>query len=282
MKMKLRGLIIGIVSIMLMFCTVKVQAAAVHNVTFQYGSKTYVTQVADGGTAIPPTDTYVPGYVFSGWVGNATNVKSDVVIIGAYIKTDAVTTNYSEPANTQYNYKVNSNVSAPAINAGGLKQGVAGQYCAVHWYNGVTGQIIRDDLIPYGTSVANIPDPSFSGYDFTGWEGSWENVTSDRYIKAWYFKVNKVEFVDTLTGAVFNTQYVRNGEDAKLPEVPYHSGYHFESMDGEYANVNSDRKIYVNYGFDYWDYHDTPEELWWMYVDMDGDGSYEDDVYWWL
>lgn len=257
-------------------------AGQLHNVTFMYGTQSVTTQVADGGTAIPPANTEVPGYTFVGWVGDASNVTEDRIIMGAYIKNDAVSTPVSQnvPTQNQTNWtKVNGNVSAPAPNVSNLLKGVPGQTCAVHWYNGWTGALIRDDLVPYGSTIGNVPDPTCGGLEFSGWEGSWENITEDRSIKAWYFQVHKVTFVDSLTGAQFNTQMVRNGDDASLPEIPQHGGFHFEYLDGDYQNVTSDRTITVMYDPDY-NWHDDPRDLWWLYIDPDNCGNVHEE--WWL
>lgn len=259
-----------------------VGAGQLHNVTFMYGTKSVVVPVEHGGTAITPLDTAVPGYTFVGWVGDASNVTEDRTILGAYIKNDAVSTPVTQnvPVQNQTNWtKVNGNVSAPAPNVSNLLQGVPGQTCAVHWYNGWTGALIRDDIVPYGSTIGNVPDPTCGGLEFSGWEGSWENITEDRSIKAWYFQVHKVTFIDSVTGAEFNTQMIRNGDDASLPEVPHHDGYHFEYLDGDYKNVTSDRTITVVYDYDYY-WHDDPGDLWWTYVDPDGCGNHQ--TVWWL
>lgn len=255
-----------------------------HTVTFVYGDKETAVLVADHGNAIVPTDTQVDGYTFTGWVGNALNVTEDRIILGAYIKNDAVVKPITQSVPVQNSpnaVSVNNNVSAPTPNVGGLNKGVPGQTCAVHWYNGWTGALIRDDIVPYGSTIYNIPDPTCNGLQFTGWEGSWSNITEDRSIKAWYFQVHKVTFIDALTGAEFNTQYVRDGEDASLPQAPHHNGYHFEGISGDYRNVREDRKIYVYFDSDY-SYHDERHELWWLDVDIDDDGPCEDDEFWWL
>lgn len=173
-------------------------ASQKHNVTFIYGTKTCTLQVEHGCSVLPPTDTYVPGYIFAGWVGNASNVTEDRTILGAYTKVEA-------PA------------PAPA------------------------------------------PAPA---------------QPQAQQSQATY----EVKFVDTLTGAVYYHQTVSAGADANPPEVPHHTGYHFEKYDGSYTNVTSDRTINVFYGRDL-DWHDTPEEYWWLYQDHEHEG-YED--YWWL
>ncbi|MCR5301211.1 MAG: hypothetical protein K6E49_02095 [Lachnospiraceae bacterium] len=72
-------------SIVVVFKTTDVAAAPkTHTVTFIYGTKCFAEPVAHGGIAIAPTDTYVAGYNFTGWVGNLFNVTEDRMILGAY------------------------------------------------------------------------------------------------------------------------------------------------------------------------------------------------------
>ena len=77
-----------------------------HTVTFMYGTKVYQTVVDDGCTALPPTDTYVPGYIFAGWVGQTTNVKSDMTILGAYAKVEDQAPAQQAPATSTEYYDV--------------------------------------------------------------------------------------------------------------------------------------------------------------------------------
>lgn len=253
------------------------EAAVKHNVTYIYGDKSVTYQVKHGANAPVPKDTAVPGYTFVSWVGNAANVTEDRVILGAYDKAavpvvipevvqtvPAGTTLYKTPVyvanttNTNYNptwsLKVNNNKSAPwpewwaQLN---LPKGVPGVSCAVHWMNGWSGELWKTDIVPYGSSLPNPPDPCIGGMDFAGWEGDWTNVTEDRVIKAWYFEKHKVEFYDTMTGDFIDYEWARDGEKAWV-DPPYHSGYkfqHYDRSDGdEYTgNVHDDTKVYTDY-----------------------------------
>lgn len=136
-------------------------AAVKHNVTFMYGAKVYTVAVEDGCNATPPTDTYVPGYIFSGWVGNATNVKSDQIILGAYVKVD-------QPAPTP--------TPAP-------------QQCKtyeVRFVDSLTGNEYYRQTVSEGAD-ANPPEvPHHDGYHFEQYDGCYFNVDSDRTITALY------------------------------------------------------------------------------------------------
>lgn len=218
-----------------------------HNVTYIYGVKSVTVQVDHGKNAPVPTDTAVPGFQFVSWIGNATNVTEDRVILGAYaplavqavqaVQTATVPTPVTPIANTAlWLKKVNNNKSAPwpewwsTVN---LPKGVPGKTCAVHWMNGWNGELWKTDIIPYGSSIQNPPDPCINQYDFCGWEGDWTNVTEDRVIKAHYYVKHKIKFYDD-HGDLIDVQYARDGEGAWVdpPERDKKEFVHYERDDG--------------------------------------------------
>lgn len=180
-----------------------------HTVIFLYGGKINMQQVAHGVNAVVPTDINVDGYTFSGWVGDVTKVTEDRIILGAYYPKQPVemwTVHRSEIVpDSSYpvsmyglnvekqdpTVKFNNNKTAAApewwkeLN---LPKGVPGQTCAVYWMNGWNGELWKTDIVPYGYTCPDPGNPCIAGYEFIGWEGSWENVTEDRVIKAWYFQ----------------------------------------------------------------------------------------------
>lgn len=191
------------------FESVEVKAAGTHTVTFLYGTKSNVQQVAHGANAVIPTDIQLWGYTFGGWIGDVTNVTEDRIILGAYYPKKEVETWTINPVHTVEDssffvntyglkiyksnptIKINDNKSAPApewwkdLN---LPKGVPGVTCAVYWMNGWNGELWKTDIVPYGATCPDPGNPCLDGWEFIGWEGSWENVTEDRVIKAWYYK----------------------------------------------------------------------------------------------
>lgn len=223
-----------------------------HNVTFVYGMNSVTVPVANGANAPVPTDTYVPGYNFTGWVGNPYAVTEDRVILGAYSKVEVINPLCSTP---QYTAKISNAKSAAwpdwwdKVN---LPKGVPGKTCAVHWYNGWNGELWKTDIVPYGSSLTNPPDPCLDGYDFAGWEGDWTNVTEDRAIKACYYVCHKIKFVDTIEGDWIDIVRVHDGEGAWI-DPPEHDGYKFKYYrreDGgkyEGEGVHYDLTVYTEY-----------------------------------
>lgn len=246
----------------LLYNTNTIFAATTHTVTFKYGDKTKIEEVKHGMNAPLPTDTYLAGYTFIGWKGNANKVTEDRTILGTYAQNLNVPDINYYNYNSDYNKKINNSISAQIPNINNLPKGEPGKTCAIYWYNGITGSIIRTDIINYGSSAVDIPAPNMDGYRFKGWEGSWENVTEDRAIKAYYDKEYEVKFVDSLTGGAYSVQKVIEGQNANLPEPPHHEGYHLDYYDGSYTSVYSNRTITAYYEPDIY------------YID-------DDDIYWW-
>lgn len=250
--------IIGLLSVLFIALSVncdETYAKAKHNVTFIYGVKSVTVQVAHGANAPCPTDTDVAGYVFNSWVGNTANVTEDRVILGSYTKIP----NTAPLAATSLTggLKFNNNKTAPwpewwkDLN---LPKGVPGVSCAVHWYNGSTGELWKTDIVPYGGSLPDPGNPCISGYQFIGWEGDWTNVTEDRAIRAWYFVQHTVNFYDTLSNdRDWFDQRKAGDQQSAWVDAPGHDGYTFSgyvTSDGKNFNkdsITSDMDVYAIY-----------------------------------
>lgn len=257
MSKAIKRIIIGVLaSSVIMLCGTEadVSAATKHNVTYVYGTKMVTVQVKHGQNAPVPTDTYVPGYQFTSWVGNAANVTEDRVILGAYTKDATVAAPVAASMVSDYTKKFNSNKSAKwpewwaTLN---LPKGVPGKTCALHWFNEWTGELWKTDIIPYGSSMPTPPDPCLSGYDFAGWEGDWTNVTEDRAIGACYYITHKVKYIDSIDDDVIDVHYVRDGEGDWV-DPPHHDGkkfVHYEQDDGSEfpGSIHYDMDVYAIY-----------------------------------
>ena len=156
-------------------------------VTYLYGTKSNVQTVKLGENAKPPRDTAVKGYTFIGWSDTARHVTEDMLILGMY------TNNTMYKASTTAASKVkkfNNNTSAPIDMSWDLSQkGVPYETCVVRWYDGETNLLIKREVVPYGATLQDPPEPQKPGYEFLGWEGSWFNITEDRIIKSHYKKI---------------------------------------------------------------------------------------------
>ena len=266
----MKGLLKKIVPAVMAVCMIAITVfpsesfakTATHTVTFLYGTKMVQQQVKHGENAVVPTDTAVSGYAFSSWIGDATNVTEDRIILGSYNKdtvlnyatanSNVVVSKYGLPVfQPQPTVRINSNKTAPTpewwsdLN---IPKGVPGQTCAVHFYNGWNGEYWMTKMVPYGGSCADPGNPCLSGFEFVGWEGDWTNVTEDRCIKAWYYVTYEVTFKCGICGETLDVQKIRYGDSCRSVET--HAGEHnrhFDHWDGSTTNIDSSRTITAIY-----------------------------------
>lgn len=158
-------------------------------VTYLYGSKNMQQTVIRGENAIAPKDVLVPGYTFIGWSDSGKNIQSDKIILGMYTNN----TMYKSATNASTkSKKINDKISAPGKFWWDLSiKGVPYETCVVRWYNSKNGDIWKTEVVPYGTTLPDPPDPTMNGYEFAGWEGSWYNITEDRNIAAYFTVVEE-------------------------------------------------------------------------------------------
>jgi hypothetical protein len=98
----------------------------------------------------------------------------------------------------------------------------------VKWYNGSTSELWRADVVAYGATLPQPANPCMAGLEFTGWDGSWSNITTDRNIIACYYKNYTVKYVCGICGEVQDIQYVRQGDSCKNCTAHHHSGKEFK------------------------------------------------------
>lgn len=251
MKFGVKKLLISMAICALALVSVKttdVAAAKKYNVTFIYGMNVNTQVVKAGKNAVVPTNTDVPGFIFAGWTDTAANINSDKVILGMYTPI-VVPTASKEPTQNKVGgpaIKINNNVSAPAEAWWDMSlKGTPGKTCVVRWYNGHNGELWKTEVVPYGTTLDDPGNPCIEGYDFVGWEGSWENITEDRNIKAWYYHKYCVTFINSETGKVMEEKWVRDGETVGEPDID-HSEYEYHGeMSRSRDNITSDTEIVV-------------------------------------
>lgn len=105
-------------------------------------------------------------------------------------------------------------------------------------------QLLKTEEVEYGSSATPPSVPEIEGYEFSGWNQSYENVQKNLIIKAQYKqKEYVVRFYDA-EGNVFEEQIVKHGDSAKNPENPTKDGSAFSEWDQSYTNVTNDLDIY--------------------------------------
>lgn len=109
------------------------------------------------------------------------------------------------------------------------------------------GTVLSTDWVVSGGSATAPSDPVRSGYEFTGWDVSFDNITEDTVVTAQYrsssvtgaYCVNFKNYDDSL----LKTEYVLLGGSATAPTVPEREGYNFSGWDKSLDNITADTDI---------------------------------------
>lgn len=130
--------------------------------------------------------------------------------------------------------------------------------CRVHVYKEKTvrfldydGSVLSEQKLKYGAS-ANAPEnPQRAGYTFKGWDGTYQNVTSDADIQAIYSKnVYNVTFMETNGTKIGDPQRIEYEDAASAPDesaLSIPDGYEFEGWSENFDCITSDMIIYPVY-----------------------------------
>lgn len=109
------------------------------------------------------------------------------------------------------------------------------------------GTLLKSQMVELSKNATPPPNPSLTGHTFTGWNGSYMNITNDRTITAQYNMNNyTVNFVD-YNGTLLKSQSVTYGGSASPPANPSLVGHTFTGWNGSYTNVVSNRTITASY-----------------------------------
>jgi uncharacterized repeat protein (TIGR02543 family) len=124
---------------------------------------------------------------------------------------------------------------------------IEGAYCTVVFKNW-DGSILKTESVILGTSASAPNVPNREGYDFTGWDKDFSNVTGNLVVTAQYSLKPSytVTFVDW-DGTVLKTQTVMEGSSAIAPNNPYREGYIFVGWNTSLDNVLSNLIIEAQY-----------------------------------
>ena len=109
---------------------------------------------------------------------------------------------------------------------------------------------LKSETVNHGDSATPPANPSRVGYDFSGWEGTYTNITSNVDIKATYtIKTYTVRFLDW-DNTVLNTQTINHGSNATPPSYPTRDGYINIGWNRNYTNVTGNIDIVAQYVVD--------------------------------
>ncbi|MCR4892639.1 MAG: hypothetical protein K5989_10730 [Lachnospiraceae bacterium] len=230
------------------------QAAVEVHVTF-ISPKGVVMVTAPKGTDMTymgPTDVGMPGYAFCGWDANLRDVQKDMSVNAVYrpmgggTETAQICTTYQTLPTGILNYTHVNNDTLPKatteLQAAPTQMGtpctmtaqeviktnpvgIPGQTCVVKWYNGSTGELWKADVVAYGTTLPQPDNPCINGLEFTGWDGSWTNITEDRNIVAGFYKEYHVKYICEVCQESMKDVRIRVGD----PVPPYSGQVHVHS-----------------------------------------------------
>lgn len=108
------------------------------------------------------------------------------------------------------------------------------------------GSVLKSQTVTQGGSATPPSNPTRSGYRFTGWQGSYTNITQDTDITAQYIKTYTVTFKDW-DNSTIKSETVDTGGSATPPSNPSRTGFRFTGWSGSYTNVTSDVTITAQY-----------------------------------
>lgn len=101
-----------------------------------------------------------------------------------------------------------------------------------------------------GGNAVQPADPIIEGKKFIGWDGSFNNITSDTIITALFEDEDTgssaeegYHTVTVVIGTSTTTQSVKDGEAANIPATITLEGYTFKGWDKDFSNVTSDMTV---------------------------------------
>lgn len=240
-----------------------------YTVTFKdYDGTVLKTQtVVYGKAATAPSNPSRTGYTFSGWDNNYTYVTSDRTVTAQYTITRCTVTFRDHDGTVLKTQTVNygssatapSNPSRTGYTFTGWDKAFASitsdlTVTAKYTINTYTvtfkdhdGTVLKTQTVEYGKSATAPSNPSRTGYTFTGWSGSYTNVTQSSTVIAQY-AINKytVTFKD-YDGTTLKTQTVEYGKSATAPSNPSRTGYTFIGWSTTFASITADLIVTAKY-----------------------------------
>lgn len=108
--------------------------------------------------------------------------------------------------------------------------------------------VLKTETVISGKSATPPANPTRENYKFSGWDGDYTNVTSNRTIKAKYSEKGSyiVTFKD-YNGLTLGTDTVKEGENATAPITPTRDGYTFKGWSSSINNVTSNKIVEAQY-----------------------------------
>lgn len=130
-----------------------VKVAETYTVTFKghNGAVLKTMTVKSGGNAVPPAEPIREGYVFAGWNGSYTNITADITLVAQYIPEKAMS------------YTVT--------------------------FLDYDGTVLKTQKVEKGQNALAPDAPIREGFEFSGWDKSFDNVTKNLTVTAQYEEI---------------------------------------------------------------------------------------------
>lgn len=108
--------------------------------------------------------------------------------------------------------------------------------------------VLKTETVVSGKNATPPANPTRENYKFSGWDGSYTNVTSNRTIKATYTEKGSctVTFKD-YNGLILGTDTIQEGGNATAPITPTRDGYTFKGWNSSINNITSDKTVVAEY-----------------------------------
>lgn len=108
------------------------------------------------------------------------------------------------------------------------------------------GSVLATRSVPYGANATAPASPSRVGYTFTGWNRSFNNITSSLTVTAQYAPLTYTVTFVSHDGTVLQTSTVNHGGSVTPPANPTRDGFRFTGWDKDdsaWTNVTADATI---------------------------------------
>ncbi|MEN8157993.1 MAG: InlB B-repeat-containing protein [Bacteroidota bacterium] len=109
------------------------------------------------------------------------------------------------------------------------------------------GTVLKTEDVAEGGAATAPADPTRTGFDFTGWDVAFDNITADLTVTAQYtIKSFTVIFADH-DGTSLLEALVEHGSGATAPADPTRDGYSFTGWDVVFDNITADLTVTAQY-----------------------------------
>lgn len=161
-----------------------------------------------GLTIKTPADPVREDYIFSGWDKDLTNVTESTTVKATYTAKQGYVVTFLDYDDT----------------------------------------VLKTETVISGKSATPPANPTRENYKFSGWDGSYTNITSNRTIRATYTVKGSytVTFKD-YNGLTLGTDTVQEGNSATAPITPTRDGYTFKGWNSSLNNITSNKTVVAEY-----------------------------------